>query len=69
MHASRAAAPEIALVEAGRGAEATAAVAAGTGKRLFNGQETTTLHLADTVTTSTGVVVVTYTRADAASAG
>ena len=38
-------------------------VIVGTGKRLFNGVPTTTLRLRDSTTTSTGVVVLTYTTA------
>jgi dihydrofolate reductase len=41
-------------------------VIVGSGKRLFNGQQTTTLQLADSVTTATGVSVLTYTPADGA---
>ncbi len=41
-------------------------VIVGSGKRLFNGQQTTTLHLANNVTTATGVSVLTYTPADGA---
>jgi dihydrofolate reductase len=41
-------------------------VIVGSGKRLFNGFEETPLRLADTTTTGTGVVVLTYaTGADA----
>jgi dihydrofolate reductase len=36
-------------------------VIVGAGKRLFNGQTLTTLRLADTVTTATGIAVLTYT--------
>jgi dihydrofolate reductase len=39
-------------------------VMVGTGKRLFNGVPMTTLRLSDSTTTSTGVVVLTYTRAE-----
>jgi dihydrofolate reductase len=39
-------------------------VVVGTGKRLFNGVDTTTLRLSETVTTSTGVIVSTYTLAE-----
>ena len=42
-------------------------VIVGSGKRLFNGLATTTLDLVDTVTTETGVVVLTYTLALEAS--
>jgi dihydrofolate reductase len=38
-------------------------VIVGSGKRLFNGQVTTTLRLVETTTTATGVLVLTYTRA------
>ncbi len=39
-------------------------VIVGSGKRLFNGlTTTTTLHLVDTISTATGVVVATYTTA------
>ncbi len=40
-------------------------VLVGSGKRLFNGPPATTLHLVDTTTTDTGVVVLTYTSAPA----
>ncbi len=39
----------------------------GSGKRLFNGLEPTTLHLVDTVTTDTGVAVLTYTTVPVAT--
>ena len=40
-------------------------VIVGAGKRLFNGLASTTLHLIDTMSTATGVVVLTYeTTAD-----
>jgi dihydrofolate reductase len=43
-------------------------VIVGSGKRLLNGLTTTTLHLVDTITTGTGVVVLTYAAAlDAAA--
>ena len=38
-------------------------VIVGAGKRLFNGRASTTLHLVDTISTATGVVVLTYTTA------
>ena len=38
-------------------------VVVGSGKRLFNGLVSTTLHLVDTISTATGVVVLTYTTA------
>jgi dihydrofolate reductase len=38
-------------------------VIVGSGKRLFNGLATTTLHLVDTTGTDTGVVALTYTTA------
>jgi len=41
-------------------------VIVGKGKRLFNGHTNLPLRLADTVTTSTGVAVLTYTTAQAA---
>jgi dihydrofolate reductase len=36
-------------------------VVVGSGKRIFNGLPTTTLHLAETKTTDTGIVVLDYT--------
>jgi dihydrofolate reductase len=38
-------------------------VIVGTGKRIFNGDTPTTLRLVDTITTDTGVVVLTYVTA------
>src|SRR5438094_9778738 len=38
-------------------------VIVGSGKRIFNGLTTTTLHLVDTTSTDCGVVVLTYTTA------
>src|SRR5262249_44014618 len=40
-------------------------VIVGKGKRVFNGHTNLPLRLADTVTTGTGVAVLTYTRRDA----
>jgi dihydrofolate reductase len=43
-------------------------VIVGSGKRLFNGLETTTLRLEDSRTTDTGVAVLTYAKAEPAEA-